>query len=327
MAIPRNRLVDPTVTRWYHCISRCVRQAHLCSDQHGERKDWLERRLERLTTTFAISVAGYAILDSHLHVLLRIDTDVADGWSNEEVAIRWAQIYPPRNACRRPIPISEEWLQDRCRDEHWIETRRARLKNLSWFMKCLKEDLARRANRQDGCSGAFFEGRFKSIPVEDEESLLAVCTYVDLNPFAAGVASLPELGPYTSLRNRLEAAESVVAIPDMATDDRRGKSARRKVHQLELTRWLCPLDLQPLSESPREGMLPGLSLAQYLQVVDFTARRFREGKARLSSGAADIFARLALDQDSWCRRIKKLTTGIWHQRALHKSSSRGIAVA
>lgn len=44
-------------------------------------------------------------------------------------------------------------------------------------MKCLKEPLARLANKQDKCTGAFFEGRFKTIAILDEESLLSVgCT-------------------------------------------------------------------------------------------------------------------------------------------------------
>ena len=57
-------------------------------------------------------------------------------------------------------------------------------------MKCLKEPLSRLANRQDQARGAFFEGRFKSVAILDEQSLLAVCACIDLNPVAAGIAEL-----------------------------------------------------------------------------------------------------------------------------------------
>ena len=42
-------------------------------------------------------------------------------------------------------------------------------------MKCLKEPLSRLANREEQTRGAFFEGRFKSVAILDEESLLATC--------------------------------------------------------------------------------------------------------------------------------------------------------
>ena len=57
-------------------------------------------------------------------------------------------------------------------------------------MKCLKELLSRLANRQDDTRGAFFEGRFKSVAILDEESLLASCAYIDLNPVAAGIVAI-----------------------------------------------------------------------------------------------------------------------------------------
>ncbi|MGZ3302083.1 MAG: hypothetical protein ACXWO3_14595, partial [Isosphaeraceae bacterium] len=48
-------------------------------------------------------------------------------------------------------------------DGGWVAKARKRLGDLSWFMKCLKEPLARQANCEDGCSGAFWEGRFKRL--------------------------------------------------------------------------------------------------------------------------------------------------------------------
>ena len=79
-----------------------------------------------------------------------------------------------------------------------------RLQSLSWFMKCLKEPLSRLANRQDKARGAFFEGRFKSVAILDDESLLATCAYIDLNPVAAGIVEVPEASPHTSITTRVE---------------------------------------------------------------------------------------------------------------------------
>src|ERR1700722_21031195 len=70
--------------------------------------------------------------------------------------------------------------------------------------KCLKEPLARLANRQDKARGAFLEERFKSVAILDEEALLATCAYIDLNPVAAGIVDVPEASPHTSITERVE---------------------------------------------------------------------------------------------------------------------------
>ena len=86
MAIARAKLVDLTVTRWYHCVSRCARKAFLLGEGDHNRKEWLENRLEELADIFAVAVGGFSVLDNHLHVLLRLDPDVAEAWSDEEVS-------------------------------------------------------------------------------------------------------------------------------------------------------------------------------------------------------------------------------------------------
>lgn len=63
MTIPRRELVDLEVTRYYHCISRCVRRARLCGEGFEHRKQWIEARLELLARNFAVSVAGFAVMD------------------------------------------------------------------------------------------------------------------------------------------------------------------------------------------------------------------------------------------------------------------------
>ena len=41
------------------------------------------KRLEELAGIFSISVGEFAILDNHLHVLARLDPDVAAAWLEE----------------------------------------------------------------------------------------------------------------------------------------------------------------------------------------------------------------------------------------------------
>jgi hypothetical protein len=68
MTIARSQLIDPSVTRWYHCVSRCVRRAFLLGEGPDDRKKWVENRLEELAEIFAIAVGGFSVMDSHLHV-------------------------------------------------------------------------------------------------------------------------------------------------------------------------------------------------------------------------------------------------------------------
>ena len=200
----RAHFVDPAATRWYHCVTRCMRGAFLLGEEGCDRKGWIERRLEELAEIFAVAVAGFAILDNHLHLLVRLDPDVARGWSDEDVVRRWGRLFPPRDKARQAVAVSDEWVQERLKDAGWVATARQRPQSLSWFMKCLKEPLSRLANRQEQTRGAFFEGRFKSVAILDDESLLATCAYMELNPVAAGIAQIPEASAQTSIKQRVE---------------------------------------------------------------------------------------------------------------------------
>jgi len=171
VTIARAHLVDASVTRWYHCVTRCVRRAFLLGEGTLDRKGWIEHRLQELAQIFSVAVAGFAILDNHLHVLVRLDPDVAKGWSDEDVVRRWGRLFPPRDEARQVAPVSEDWVSARLKDAKWIATARERLQSLIWFMKCLKGPLSRLANHEEQTRGAFFEGRFKSVAILDKVTM------------------------------------------------------------------------------------------------------------------------------------------------------------
>jgi len=64
----------------------------------------------RLAQVFSVSVAGFTVMDNHLHLLVRLDPEAAAAWSDEEVVRRWGRLFPPRDRTRRALPVSDEWV-------------------------------------------------------------------------------------------------------------------------------------------------------------------------------------------------------------------------
>jgi REP element-mobilizing transposase RayT len=256
-----------------------------------------------------VSVGGFSVMDNHLHLLVRLDPDVAQAWSDEEVVRRWGRLFPPRDKSREPLPVSNDWVEWRLKDVPWVATARTRLQSLSWFMKCLKEPLARLANRQDETRGAFFEGRFKSVAILDEESLLTTCAYIDLNPVAAGIVEVPEASPHTSITTRVEHVKAQGRTGDMKAAEHGSVAGSNASPGLEESIWLCPIEDRRRLNSSREGMLEGLSLGSYLLLVDYTGRLFRDGKAVLSAELSGILDRLGTSAETWWSRLEKLAKG------------------
>ena len=306
MTMARKEIVDLQVTRYYHCISRCVRRAFLCGEGFEHRKQWIEERLQLLAESFAVAVCGFAVMDNHLHVLVRLDLDAAKTWTDEEVVRRWLAVYPPRTLDTNDATLVQQWVDDQLKTPKQVARYRERLGDLGWFMKSLKEPLARLANKEDDCKGTFWESRYKSIAILDEEALLATCAYIDLNPVAAGIAATPETSPHTSIRERVKNAKNKGKLHDLKEAARSSVAGSKAIGKLEESHWLCPIEDLRAKGSPREGMIEGFSLGSYLLLVDYTSRLFRQGKARVSRELAGIFERLGSDSEFWGDRLKKM---------------------
>ena len=301
----RKRIIDPSRPTWVHCTSRCVRRAFLCGNGFEHRRGWVEERLKFLTRIFAVEIASYAVMANHLHVILRIQVQDPHGWSGEEVARRWYAIYPADyHADGTPKPPAEALIQARRDDHAWIGIRRQRLADLGWFMKALKESIGRRANREDGCTGAFWEGRFHSVPLLDQAALIACMAYVDLNPIRAAIAETPERSAFTSARRRIRARNRHRAA--MAVRDRDPQRAERRLVKVGLSRaashpedglWLCPLGRCMVGE---EFANRRFTVDEYLSVLDATGRLVKSGKrGRIPPELAPIIARLDLSVEAW----------------------------
>mgnify|MGYP000602936804 CR=1 FL=1 len=162
MTYARSILVLPSSPGTYHCVSRCVRRAWLCGDDresgrsYEHRRQWVEDRIGELAETFAVAIWGFAVMSNHLHVVVEMIPEAERNWSAEEVADRWLRLYSRQDQDR------SKRAEVLAGNDERIDILRARLCDLSWFMRCLAEPIARRANREDGCKGHFMsmDGRY-----------------------------------------------------------------------------------------------------------------------------------------------------------------------
>lgn len=268
----------------YHCVSRCVRRAYLCGYDKASgrsfdhRKDWIETRILELAEIFAVAVHAYAVMSNHYHLVVEIDPPATHRWSDDEVARRWIRLS-------RPSPMSDSQLESRVavltEQSDLLEILRQRLGSLSWFMRCLNEPIARRANREDDCTGRFWEGRFKCQALLDDSAVLGSMVYVDLNPIRAGVAETPETSKHTSVRRR--ASSSCLQYQPM----------------------------QPVAACIGSTAVE-MSTEQYLALVDWTGRWLHAGKrGAIPTDLVPILERLKMRPHQWLMQVPATESRYW----------------
>ena len=283
MTTARAEIFSPEEPGFYHCISRCVRRAFLCgfdrytSKSFEHRKKWVRQRLKELLELFAVDCLAYAVMSTHLHSLLRNRPDLADRWSDDEVARRWRRLFPRRRksggAAEEP---SAQEIGEITSDSALVTVYRRRLSDLSWFNRCLNEHIARRANAEDKCTGRFWEGRFKCIRLETSAAILACSVYVDLNPIRAGLAETLEDSNFTSVQDRIGALSQI-----------------------------GPCEEGPRLISHDEALYQGLPSDMYLRLVAETGSMVLCGATSLSPDLSSLLDRLKIRPDGWSENARR----------------------
>ena len=322
-----------------HTTQRCVRRARLVgrdkvsSKDFSHRRGWVKERLRALASTLAVDVLAYAVMENHVHTLLRNRPDIVAKWTDREVALRWLRVFPGRQIDEELGIPTEEDVQTLLNQPQRIVELRKRLSDISWFMRALAEPIARRANKEDDCTGRFWQGRFKAQRIIDDAGLLACAAYIECNPIRAGVSQSIEDSCFTSALDRLLAAsgemvESVSLEETPLSAEEAGESlrknspvgARKKAQEaktLEGRRlvprdsWLAPLtfDEKILSSDPQlhtegqrasnKGFL-AISWAEYELLLRWTAsKRTPQEGTQLTETLATVFHTLGIQPAAW----------------------------
>ena len=285
MTVARRSLISLEDTPYYHCYVRCVRRAFLFGDDkysgvnYDHRREWIREKIVSQIDVFAIDCCAYAVMSNHYHVVLFVDENEAKSWSKREVLRRWRKLYNLSYLTEKYF--KKESLTKSELDAVYvnIEQYRDRLMDISWFMRGINEAIARRSNAEDNCKGRFWDGRFKSQALLDEQALLTCMAYVDLNPIRANMAQSPEDSDYTSVQERIV-----------------NKNTTLKAF------------------GNRDEDIP-FALDDYLALVDATGRAIiDEYKGYIDAELPDILLRLGLNNKTWLKQIKYFDK--WYYKAI-----------
>ena len=305
----RKHRVSLDETPFYHITSRCVRRAYLCGTDHQtqksyeHRRQWIEERLLLLPSIFAIDVCSYAVMSNHYHIVIKLSPDQAEEWTTKDVLTRWHCLH-------KGTLLTQQFLDDKPLDtaqmqavEDMANLWKKRLCDLSWFMKCINEPIARLANKEDHCTGHFWESRFHSDALLTEEALLSAMAYVDLNPIRAKMAETPETSNYTSIKSRITQAFSPKTVLDNHQDN------INPIHFQALPfKDLAQFDGN-ITASDQFGI--PFSTQDYILLVEATGRIKREDKrGYIPHDLPPIIQRLGFDLEEWINNTERLEAKI-----------------
>lgn len=179
--MPRiGRLVMEGEEAVYHVMSRTALDGYVMGDVE---KNSLLNLIRDMGKVYFTEILGFCLMGNHFHLLVRMRP--GNEFSNDEIARRFKLYYGDDE--KRKI------------GEAQIPDLRKKWSSLSEFIKEIKQGFSRYYNRRHHRKGFFWAERFKSVIVDNGETLINCLAYIDLNPFRAGIVAKPEEYRWCSL--------------------------------------------------------------------------------------------------------------------------------
>ncbi|MFV2055221.1 MAG: hypothetical protein ACC707_02095 [Thiohalomonadales bacterium] len=126
----------------------------------------------------------------------------------------------------------------------------------------INEAIAREANKEEGCRGRYWNGRFKSQTLLDETALLTCMMYVDLSSIRSGLIETLETSDYTSIQERIfTIAKTIKKAQQVTTEKQRKPTKSTKTKRT---------NLYPFLGAERQNDTVGItySLVDYCSLID-----------------------------------------------------------
>ncbi len=155
----------------YHVMSRTALDGFVIGDAE---KDYLLQLIKHLSSVYFCEILTFCIMGNHFHIVVRMNPGTC--YSDEQIRERFIRYYgEEKNLTAGQIPMfREKWSK------------------LSEFMKEIKQCFSRYYNKLHKRRGFFWADRYKSVIVEEGETLINCLAYVDLNPVRAGIVDRPD---------------------------------------------------------------------------------------------------------------------------------------
>jgi REP element-mobilizing transposase RayT len=178
----------------YHCVSRVVWKEFIFGE---EEKEYFRKVMRVYEKYCGVEVQAYCLMSNHFHILVRVPPRETEVMEDEVFLEHLGLVYSEAQVREVRKSIEQvrtskgegdvEYLVDEIKQKY---TRR--MWDLSEFMKVIKQKFTLWYNKRNGKRGTLWEGRFKSLLVQEGFGAKMTAAYIDLNPVRAGMVNDPK---------------------------------------------------------------------------------------------------------------------------------------